>query len=72
MKPIPAGAKRINITFPCDICGVATNCQADVPTSEITLEAICSICSKEFSVKITPTFIEVSDIADDVVTIELD
>ena len=72
MKPIASGTKKINITFPCDICGVATTCQAEVPTNEITLEAICSVCSKEFSVRITPTFVEVSDIEDDVVAIEFD
>jgi len=71
MKLIPKDAKRIKITFVCDLCGVDTICEADVPTEEVFIEAVCPVCYKEFSVKITPEGIEVPDVSDEDVSIEV-
>ena len=71
MKSIPTDAKKIRITFVCDLCGVDTSCETDVPTNEISIEAECPVCYKVFSVKITPIGVEVEDIEDDDITIEV-
>ena len=70
MKSIPTDAKRIKITFICDLCGVEVEYETDIPATEITAEAVCNICYKRFPFKITPTGVEITDIADDDITIE--
>ena len=71
MKSFPTDAKKIKITFVCDLCGVDVEYETEVPTEQVTVGAVCSICHKGFPVKITSTGIEVSDIADDDVAIEV-
>jgi len=71
MQLIPTDAKKIKITFVCDLCSVDTTAETDVPSEEISINATCFVCHKNFSIKVTPTAIEVMDIADDDVTIEV-
>ena len=71
MKLIPTDAKKIKVIFVCDLCGVDITSEIDVPTEEISIEASCFVCYKNFTIKVTPTGVEVSDIVDDDITIEI-
>ncbi|MCL2038908.1 MAG: hypothetical protein FWG85_00590 [Bacteroidetes bacterium] len=71
MKSFPIEAKKIKITFNCDLCGVDVTTEADVPSNETLLEVVCPVCYKNFSVKILPTGIEVEDLDDSDIDIEV-
>ena len=71
MKLIPAEAKKIKITFSCDLCGVDVSTETDVAPYEIYIEAVCSVCHKNFSVKVSMAGVEVNDIADNDINIEV-
>ena len=71
MKFIPAEAKQIKITFSCDLCGIDVSTETDVAPNEIYIEAVCPVCHKNFSIKVSPVGVEVNDIVDNDINIEL-
>jgi len=71
MKSIPENAKKIKITFVCDVCGVDTTCETEVLTTDILVNATCPVCYKVFPVKVTPKAVEVPDVDDGDITIEI-
>jgi transcription elongation factor Elf1 len=71
MQSIPTNAKKIKITFVCDVCGVDTICETNVPSNDIFVNVLCPVCYKEFTIKVTPTGIEIPDIEDSNITIDV-
>lgn len=72
MKTFSPTAKKIKVVFVCDLCGVdVTVDSVDVPQEgSTTIEVVCPVCSKEFSVVISNGSIEIDDIAPEDITIE--
>lgn len=71
MKSFPKEAKKIKITFICDLCKVDVTTETDVSANEILLEVVCPVCYKNFSVKVLPTGVEVEDVDDGDINIEV-
>jgi transcription elongation factor Elf1 len=76
MKTFPNDAKKIKITFVCDVCGVDTVAEATLSaTCELVVNSICETCSKEFAVKIfrnnEKSWVEIEDVSDSDIKIEV-
>jgi transcription elongation factor Elf1 len=77
MVTFPSTAKKIKITFTCDVCDEKTEIKSiDVPENgEIQTTATCPVCYKDFDVKITHNAnggsIEVQDVDVSSISIEV-